>query len=190
MVLPENIKEIFFQTLYGSKSILEFEAWLYKDEQLEGILSPENYLDLISYGYKGEAAKYGLYKLLENLIDKGEYETWKLLHLLRKALKRNDELPEILMTFYDLYCKGYTFLDILGSGYGLAVEVPYQFDKESWDELTAEQQQGLLNSFYPDIENEIVKVIGLIERRQIVLTGVRGEYNHYEYIDNRPRASQ
>ncbi|HEY8969195.1 MAG TPA: hypothetical protein VIM64_08875 [Puia sp.] len=186
MTLPENIKEIFFQTLYGSKNILEFETWLYRDEQLEGILSPESYLDLISYGYKGEAAKYGLYKLLENLIDKGEYETWKLLGLLRKALKRDDELPEILMTFYDLYCKGYTFLDNLGLGYGLAVEVPYRLDKDSWDELTVEQQQNLLNSFYPDIEGEIIKVLSWIESRQIILTGIRGEYNRYEYIDNRP----
>jgi len=45
MNLPQNIKEIFFQTLYGSKNILEFEAWLYLDKQLEDILSPESYLD-------------------------------------------------------------------------------------------------------------------------------------------------
>jgi hypothetical protein len=118
----------------------------------------------------------GLYKLLENLIDKGEYETWKLLKLLHKALKRDDDLPEILMTFYDLYCRGYYFLDNLGLSYGLSVEVPYPL-AESWDELT-------------DIEDEIVKVTEWIENRQIILTGLRGEYNHYEYIDKRPRSIQ
>jgi len=77
MNLPQSIKEIFFQTLYGSKNILEFEAWLYLDKQLEDILSPESYLDLISFGYKGEAAKNELYRLLENLIDKGEYDRYE-----------------------------------------------------------------------------------------------------------------
>jgi hypothetical protein len=35
MTLPEKIKKIFFQILCGDKNVLEFEAWLYNDKQLE-----------------------------------------------------------------------------------------------------------------------------------------------------------
>jgi hypothetical protein len=184
MNLPADIKEIFFETLYGDKSVLEFEQWLYADKQLESILSPEDRLELISYGYKGDRVKYDLYKLLEKHVDKGEYEKWKMLKRLRKALQREAELPQILVTFYDLYCKGYNFLDNLGLGYGLAVEVPYS-QADSWNKLTLQQQQNLINSFYPDIEYEIKKVIGWLETGKVVLTGVQDEYNHYQYIDNR-----
>jgi hypothetical protein len=183
MNLPTDIKEIFFETLYGDKSVLDFEQWLYADERLETILAPEDYLDLISYGYKGDRVKYGLYRLLEKHIHKGEYEKWKLIKLLRKALKRDNDLPQILRRFYDLYCKGYDFLDDLGLGYGLAVEVPTQAN--SWGELTAEQQQNLLDSFYPEIEYEIKKAISWLEIDRVTLTGYKDEYNHYEYIDNR-----
>jgi len=184
MKLPGDIKEIFFETLYGDKTVLEFEQWLYADKRLETILTQEDYLDLISYDYKGDSVKYGLYKLLEKHIDNGEYEKWKLIRLLHKALQRNNDLPQILMSFYDLYYKGYNFLDNLGLGYGLSVEVPYP-QADSWDELTSEQQQTLVDSFYPGTEQEIKKVIGWLESQKIILTGIQDEYNHYVYIDNR-----
>lgn len=79
MNLPADIKKIFFETLYGDKNVLEFEDWLYADKRLESLLTADDYLDLISYGYKGDRVKYGLYKLLEKHIDKGEYEKWKML---------------------------------------------------------------------------------------------------------------
>lgn len=183
MTLPTDINEIFFETLHGDRSVLEFEKWLYNDKRLERILAAEDYLDLISYGYKGDRVKYGLYKLLEKHIDRGEYEKWKLLKLLNKALQRDDDLPQILMMFYHLYCKGYNFLDNLGLGYGLAVEVPTH--AESWDELTSEQQQSVINTFYPDIESEIRKVINWLGNGKVVLTGIEHEYSNYKYIDNR-----
>ena len=184
MNLPTDIKKTFFETLHGDISVLEFEQWLYADRQLECILTLEDYLDLISYGYKGDRVKYGLYKLLEKHIDKGEYEKWKLIRLLHKALRRDKDLPQILMTFYDLYCKGYDFLDNLGLGYGLAVKVPYS-QADSWNELTAVQQLNLINSFYPGIENEIKKVIKWLDSGKVILTGIQDEYNYFGYIDNR-----
>ncbi len=184
MTLPADIKQIFFDTLHGDTSVLEFEQWLYADKQLETILNSDDYLELISYGYKRDNAKYGLYQLLEKLIDKGEYEKYRILCLLTKALNKDKELPQILMTFYDLYCKGYNFFDNLGLGYGLAVEVPYS-QADSWDELNSEQQLNLINSFYPDIEMEIKKVISWLDNGNVVLTGIKDEYNDFQYIDNR-----
>ena len=88
------------------------------------------------------------------------------------------------MTFYDLYCKGYNFMDNLGLGYGLAVEVPYS-QANSWYDLTIEQKNQLLDSFYPAIETEIQKVISWLDNGKVLLTGIKDNYNHFEYIDNR-----
>ena len=184
MTLPANIQEIFFETLHGDKSLLEFEEWLYTEKMLESILSPEDYLELISFGYKDDTDKYDLYKLLVKLIDKGEYEKWKLLKLLHQALQKDKDLPQILMAFYDLCCQGYHFLDNLGMGYGLAVEVPLS-QADSWDELTVEQQQKLLNSFYPRIEGEMRQIIRWLQMGKVVPTGIRNDFNYYSFIDNR-----
>ncbi|MEO7529756.1 MAG: hypothetical protein ABIS69_00045 [Sediminibacterium sp.] len=185
MTLPADIKQLFFETLCGDKTVLDFEQWLYADSQIESILNSDDYLELISYGYKSDAAKYGLDTLLERLIDKGEYEKWWLRRLLSKALQGDKELPQLLMTFYDLYCKGYSFLENLGLGYGLAVEVPYS-QADNWHELTDEQQQNLLKSFYPQLNTEIGKVISWLDSDKIILTGNKDNYNHYfDYTDNR-----
>ena len=187
MTLPTDIRNIFFDTLSGDKTILEFEQWLYADKQLETVIDSDNYLDLISFGYKSENAKYGLFRLLEKHIDKGELETRRIYGLLTKALNRDKELPKILVTFYDFYCKGYNFFDNLGLGYGLAIEVPRieNTKADTWDELTQEQQSNLLDSFYPDLETEIKKVIYWLDNRKVILTGIKNQYNHFEYIDNR-----
>lgn len=187
MTLPTDIQNIFFDTLNGDKTVLEFEQWLYADKQLELFINSDDYLDLISFGYKADNSKYELFRLLEKHVDKKELETRRIYRLLKKALNRDKESPEILMTFYDLYCKGYNFLDNLGLGYGLAIEVPRveNTSADTWDELSQEQQRNLLDSFYPDIEIEIKKVIYWLENDKVILTGIKDEYNHFEYIDNR-----
>ena len=158
MILPSDIKHLFFETLNGDKDVLEFENWLNTDQRLENILSPEDYLELISLSYTTEAAAYELRNLVERLVDKSEYEKWRLQNLLTKALQGSEKLPQILMSFYNLYCRAYSFLDNLGLGYGLAVEAPYP-QGDHWDNLTASQQQKLLASFYPKLNAEIKKFL-------------------------------
>ncbi|MFT3947773.1 MAG: hypothetical protein QM763_12460 [Agriterribacter sp.] len=45
MTLPADIEQIFFDTLSGDKTVLEFEQWLYADKRLETILNSDDYLD-------------------------------------------------------------------------------------------------------------------------------------------------
>lgn len=184
MKFPEDIQELFYNTLSDEVTPLEFEQWLYADKRLETLMPSSDYLALISYGYKGEHAKYGLYQLLEKHIERGDYEKWKLLKLLHKALHRDESLPQMLMNVYELYWKGYGFLNDLALRYGLRVEVPYEF-ADSWDQLSQQEQESLLNSFYPNLLADIQQVIGWLENEQVVLTGKQDEYGHYLYIDNR-----
>lgn len=185
--LPQNIKERFYKTINGDVQLEEFEQWLYADKMLESLLAPEDYLELISLNYKTSSSKYELWKLLKKYVDIGEFETYKMLGLLREAQQKSDRLPYILMEFYDLYCKGYSFLHDLGLGIGLAVEVPSvnNTTADTWDELTIEQQKDLLNSFSPQLEECIEQVIYWLETKKIILSGEQDEIGHFEYKDLR-----
>jgi len=183
--LPADIEQIFYDMLLGDKSIPAFEEWLYANRQLESVLEAEDYLALISYGYKSRAAHYELSKLLKKHVDLGELEKRRIYKLLTKVLDRDKDLRDTLMAFYDECSNGYGFLDGLGLGYGLTVANPYEL-ADRWEELSEKQQRAILDSFYPDIEKEVKKVMSWLDEGKIVLTGVSdAEYGFLEYIDNR-----
>lgn len=185
--LSQDIKEKFYKTIKGDISLGDFEEWLYDDRELEKHLKSDDYLDLISLSFKKSGAKYELCNLLKKHIYLGEFETYKMLGLLNEAKQKTVRLPYILMEFYDLYCKGYNFFQDLGLGIGLAVEVPRvnNTTADTWDELTREQQKELLDSFSPELEECIERVIYWLETKKIILTGEQDEIGHYKYEDLR-----
>lgn len=167
--------------------MLDFEQWLYANKDLEKYLSADDYLDLISLNYKKNGVKYDLWKLLTQHIDLGEFEAYKMLGLLKDAQQKTDQLPYILIRFYDLYCKGYGFLEDLGIGFGLAVRSPrgkYSV-AYSWSDLSVDQQKEVIDSFSPQLEASIERVINWIETKKIVLTGKQDGLGLYEYEDFR-----
>ena len=185
--LPQDIKERFYKTIKGDISLDDFEQWLYTDKELEKYLNSDDYLDLISLSFKKSGAKYELWNLLKKHIDLGEFEKYKMLGLLNEAKQKTKRLPYILMEFYDLYCKGYNFLQDLGLGIGLAVKVPRVDNTiaDTWDDLTTGQQKELLESFSPELEYCIEQVIYWLETKKIILTGEQDEIGHYDYKDLR-----
>jgi len=186
--LPKHIELKFYGAIIGKIKIEDFEKWIYSNEEIESILSEDDYLELISFNYKESGAKYELVDFLsEKYVDLGEYEKWKILQKLNIALKRDKRLPEILREFYDLYCRGYTFLNDLGLGYGLTVEVPPSgnYKAESWEEMPEKEKSELLDSFYPQLDLDIKRTIDWIEKGKILLTGKKDEIGHYEYKDLR-----
>lgn len=184
--LPPHIKERFYRTIKGDISLHEFEQWLYVDNELERHLNPDDYLDLISLSFKKSGAKYELWHLLKTHIDLGEFETYKMFELLHESKKKTEQLPYILMEFYDLYCRGYYFLEDLGIGFGLAVEIRvWNTSADTWDELTSDQQKELLDSFSPSLEGCIEETIYWLENQKIILTGEENEMGRYVYKDLR-----
>ncbi len=187
MPLPYDIKEKFYKVINGEIALDDFEQWIYSNGELEKQLGNGDYTNLISLNFKKSSDKYALWKLLKKHIDPGEFETYKMLRLLREAQQKNDRLPYILMNFYNLYCNGYGFLQDLGLGFGLAVELPQVNNSTAgtWDELTSQQQKKLLESFSPELEECIEQVIAWLETRQIILTGEQNEIGLYGYEDFR-----
>jgi hypothetical protein len=188
---PQNIKDRFFKTLLGDIPIEEFENWVYNSSELETYLGSADYTDFISLDYKSQGAKYEIQNFISKYIDKSEFETWKVKILLLNALNRTEDYVLAIRLFYDLYFDGYKFMDNLGLGYGLTLDCPYSpYGLDSFEELTNEQKDNLVNSFYPAIIVEIQKVLNWIESRSIILTGNQDEYNHFEYIDNRSESDK
>ena len=187
VALPQNIKERFYKTIKGDISPDDFEQWLYADKELAKQLNPDDYLELVSFDYKKNGAKYELWDLLTKHIDREESEAYKMLGLLHEAKRKNERLPRILMEFYDLYCKGYDFLKDLGMGIGFAVVSPRgdYSAADTWEELTTQQQNELLDSFSPELEKCIEQVINWLEIKKIVLTGELNHIGHYIYKDYR-----
>jgi hypothetical protein len=185
--LPQDITEIFFKTIKGDFPIDQFEQWLYANKDLEILLNSDDYIELISLSFKKSGAKYELSNLLKKHIDLREFETYKMLGLLKEAQQKTDRLPYILMEFYDLYCKGYNFLEDLGIGFGLAVEVPSvnNTTAESWNELSSRQQKELLESFCPLLDECLKQIIDFLETKKIILTGEQDEMGSYDYEDFR-----
>lgn len=185
--LPQDIQRVFYETLKGDKSIFDFERWLYANKELEACLDAGDYLDLISLNFKKSGAKYELWQLLKKHVDPGDFEKYKMLGLLYEAKQRTDKLPHILMQFYDLYCKGYDFLQDLGLGIGLTVVSPSlnNTNANSWDELTAKQQKELLDGFSPELEMCLEKAIRWLETGQITLTGQQNDNLRFDYADLR-----
>ncbi|MCL2817938.1 MAG: hypothetical protein FWD39_06105 [Clostridiales bacterium] len=185
-MLPQHIKEVFFRMLLREMALEDFEEWLYENKELEMIIASDDYLDLISLNYRKRSAEYELRKLLMKQLDPGEVETYELLGLLRKAKKQPPDLAFVLMQFYDLYCDGYYFLDILGLEYGLTVTVPP--NANSWNELSEKQQKDLLSGFSPKLEEEIDRIIACLENKTIILTGETNDCSRRLcYVDLRPR---
>jgi hypothetical protein len=106
-----------------------------------------------------------------------------MFELLKEAQQKNDRLPYILTEFYELYCKGYNFLQDLGIGFGLTVSAPEPAD--FWEELSAEQQKEMLESFSPKLEKCIEQVIYWLETKSVILTGEQDENGRFKYNDFR-----
>ena len=164
--LPGHIEQQFYDTILEKVNLEDFESWVYSDKELELLLSEDEYLELISFNYKKNGSKYELVNLLsKKYVDLGEYEKWKMLNLLYAAKNRDERLPDILRQFYNLYCRGYNFLNDLGLGYGLTVDVPpsSKYKAETWEEMSETEKRELIESFYPQLQSDIERTMSWIE---------------------------
>lgn len=184
--LSQNIIDKFYGFLIGEISILDFEKWVYDSSDLENELDEISYYDFISFGFKKSGAIYELEQLIKKQIDISKYETWRLKRLLFNVLGRKNNYYDSILQFYDLYCKGYYFLDNLGLGYGLALDCPYsEYGVDSYEELSEEQRDKIVNSFYPKIEFEIKKVLNWLDSDIIVINSEFDSYGNLKITDKR-----
>ncbi|WP_343704042.1 hypothetical protein [Chitinophaga sp.] len=173
--LPLTYQQTIFNTIAGKITTPDFETWLYAHPELEGYIGPERYLSLISFRFKTDS-RYNLIKILEAVIDMGEYETHKLLSRLKEAQTLIPGLPELLELFYYQYCDGYYFLQKVALGQGLSVVIHKENGNAEFEITPAS---------FEELQTDIAQVIQWIAEKKIVLTGTRDNLNRLEYIDQR-----
>lgn len=146
--LIDEVTLKLFRFLNGEEPVIEFERWVYDTKALENILGGEDYFNLISLDFSKQCSRYELIKILERHIDVGKYQTWKLRKLLKLFLSQKGNLSLMLCKFYELYCDGFYFLDVLGLDYGLAIIVPpCGYSSEYWQQLTSEKRRTFSTLF-------------------------------------------
>lgn len=108
-----------FPVLAGEASVTSVEAWIYVDPELEAELGTEAWTDLVSINFKAPDAEQQFLTLVEALIDRGRFETWNLLRLLRSVQRAPIEAGT-WEGLYELWCGcpghagRYAFLEPLG----------------------------------------------------------------------------
>lgn len=177
---------IIYKLISREIEIKEFEQWVYSEKDLESLLSSDEYLDLISLGYKQPSSLYEAEKILKPHIDIGMYYEWYLRRVLQKVIEHPIDAHKYIEQCYDMYCDGYGFLDNLGLGYGLAVTVPpSEYNADSWHKLESTDQKKLIESFYPSVREEAEKVVSWLDTGKIVFTGHDGDFQGIQYTDYR-----
>lgn len=78
MALPAEILEVFYETLNGDRSESSFEQWVYDTRELEQMMSPDDYMELIAFNYR---RNIGLTNLLEKHINPAEFKLWQQIRL-------------------------------------------------------------------------------------------------------------
>jgi hypothetical protein len=189
-IILNNIEDNVFRLFYGGLNISDFENWVYESLELEALLSPDDYLELISLNYQSKFVLNQIEEIISKYIDYGKFETAKLIDQLSRAREKDEDTGEILRSFYNMYCNGYYFLQDIGLGYGLACEVPLNSGANSWEELDEKGKNELVNSFYPQIIGHIEKVLEWIEDKKIILTGKKNNLDRWEFIDYRNSEEQ
>jgi hypothetical protein len=186
MIELNKIESKYFDLMGEKISIKEFEKWVYETKWLESELTEDEYIDLISLNYGTSSSKYEIGKILNERFDEGKFESVKMVELLTSIIERDGKEGESLTRMYDLYCRGYYFLEDLGLGIGLFIEVPNKYGVEYYHELNDSQKKELVNSVYPSAKEIAIELKNWILKGDLKLTGEREvELNRWQYIDNR-----
>jgi len=166
------VELVFYKLVAHEIELLEFEKWVYSETQLEEILSPDDYIEVISINYTTPSGLYEAEKILSSYFSMGKYYEWNIRNILQKIAEKPSDVQKYIEQCYDLYCDGFGFMDNLGLGYGLGITCSdYYIEK--------------VDDYYPQILGEVDKVAEWLDSGKIVITGHSGEYQGIEYEDNR-----
>ena len=105
ITLPENLKTEFYRFLNGNLSILEIERFIYEYTELEYYIEATIYFELINFDFSSKISCDNFKDfILKNIIEEGQFETWKLKKLLSDFIAEPQNAHVHLNSFYHLYC--------------------------------------------------------------------------------------
>ena len=100
---PEFTK-IFYQFLDREISIEEFFDFVYDNPELQKDISDEKYYNLIGFDWSRKNSDFMLeYFLFDSCIDRGKYWTHRLIGLLNRFEKEEENFESNMESLYDFY---------------------------------------------------------------------------------------
>ncbi len=184
--MKEDFETIFYKVLKRNISIEYFEDWIYSNDFLELALTKEEYFDLISIDFKDKFALSEINNVIGHYVDFGKFEQKRINEYLKSIINRDNNCSKSIFMTYELYCKGFNFLRKIGLKYGLTVACPPAGNyTKSFEEISKEEQNDLINKFYPLIIEEAKTVLSWLESGKIKIKNEVDEFGYFVYIDNR-----
>lgn len=162
MPIPSEKSAFLFDFFIGERSCSEIEEWVYS-ANLEDSLNEEEHLELISLNFNADSARSDVEKILRQKLDSSAFITHRLRQVLERILERKESVQVDILEIYNLYCRGYGFLQKIALKYGLDVACPTP-RSDSWDDLSLAEQTSLIDSFYPEVAEDAQLALACLER--------------------------
>ena len=173
--LPQHIENQFFKFLNKEISIADFEQWVYETDELESVLSDDNYLDLIAFKYNQLNAFDELYEVLIELIDFPKFETLRIIYLLDLIINKDilwrKAVEDLAYESINSYAFLYIFSRINDGIYNNEYMIGTEFDSTEKSYLWS--------------KNEAIKMKNWLNSGTIIIKGREGHRKGTNYIDNR-----
>jgi len=186
--IPENIKDVFLEIIINRDILYEFEIWVYNNEKLKHFLSEDTYYDLISLNYKSTNAYNDLVTLLKKLVPERDIIKRVFLKNFDNVINRKNDYSSSILYFYDSYCLGYSFMGDLAFSYGMCLDSPSTLcGVDSYEELSINQKNKIVDLFYPGIIKEVEQMKKWIQNEVIKFEGDINEHGFVDYKDLRDR---
>ena len=98
--MKEELKLKLFQTVEDQLPLADFESWLYRQEDLSLQMDENLILELYSFNYKQQGAKYAFKSLMLPYLESEEFMRWKVKTNLQDLIDGKESAYRILDEFY------------------------------------------------------------------------------------------
>jgi len=167
-----SISEFIFQFINSEIPLEEFEVWVYQTSELEEILGPDAYLDLIDFNFRSKDALHQVKQKLLARIGIEQFETWYIHKELTDLINDVQDPVDIIGGFYAMYCNGYRFLGPIGLMYVEGIDdMPRLLERELWDEVAFAQKRTTLQPYLDRLKPVAQRLLEAIDNKQIRITG-------------------
>jgi len=180
-IVNESNKIEFFKFLNGDISISDFENFIYNTTELEQQLDENIYFELISNDFKDKNVITRLSNLIKKeIIEEGQFETWKLRQVLKALINDSQNLPLYLDKLYHAYCGIYQdkekrkyrlkFLANLGLNYLYWIDEAYMKVnyKDRWKQEYDKSLQNL-EFYHQQLKPFAEEVLSALDNMDIVI---------------------
>ncbi|MEZ0486847.1 hypothetical protein [Fibrella aquatica] len=176
-VTSRRISSQLISYLVGGLTLDDFAQWVKATPELRSILSPTDYAALMSIDFQHTESPSLLDKLLRGYIDWAQHEKEQLAELLMAIIWKDRPLTA-LVSMYEKFTHGLTFLNTLGNEYGKSILSTYGANPES-----VEGHESTLMAVYPKARDEAKRILHSLVSGKITFTGTYTQEGHPEYIE-------